>query len=316
MIDVTIIGSGRLAAACARVLDRAGFNLRRGFEIENDDRSPVILGEINGAYNLARQVVESGRHLLIANPAALTPERLSLLLENRKRSQALFVWSERRQHPGYHLIAGLIESDSTWRPRFLRQETLTAEPTTSGLARWYALEALGLVMSIAGEDASRVEAQNATNVSRNAPDLLSFVVSFPHLKAYVQVGLGEPLERRETLLAAADRKAFIDELNPNTPLRLIEDERSHARGGSARWLSCPSPSPDELARQQCLSFLDATLAPQLAVDEARLWLRALATLSAAEQSISSGASINISVPDALPRFRLIPTLRTNPPTVA
>ncbi len=315
MADVTIIGGGAIAAACADVLSRAGFSLRRGFELESSDRSPIVLGEMPSAFTIARQVMESGRHLLIASPPNLSPERLALMLDNRKRAQALFVWSERRYHPAYRFMRSLIEADSTWRPRFLRQETLTLGLPTSAFARWLTLEALALALDLAGEPATSVMATSAINATRNAPDLLSLALTCPTLDAYIQVGLGEAVERRETLLAATGRKAYIDELNQGTPIRLIEEDRGPRRG-SARWLACPSPTPDELARQQCLAFLDATLKSQLAHDEAEVLLRSLAALSAAEASMTRGAAVTVEVKDPEPRFQVVHSLRTNPRTVA
>lgn len=315
MVDVTILGGGATAAACADVLSRAGFSLRRGFELESSDRSPIILGEMPSAFSIARQVIETGRHLLIANPANLSPERLALLLDNRKRAQALFVWNERRYHPAYRFLSSLIEADSIWRPRFLRQETLALELPTSALARWLTFEALALVLGLAREPASSVMATCALNTTRHAPDLLSLALTCTTLDAYVQVGLGEAVERRETLLAAAGRKAYVDELNQSTPIRLIEDDRG-ARGGSARWLACPSPTPDELARQQCLAFLHTTLESQRAHDEAELLLRSLAVLSAAETSLTRGTAVTVELQDPEPRFHVVHSLRTNPPTVA
>jgi predicted dehydrogenase len=305
VIDVTIIGSGTNAAACAGALSSAGFRLHHTLEVDSSDRSPIILGEAPSAFALARQAVEMGRHVLIASPSSLSPERLSLLLDNRKRAQALFVWSERRYHPAYRFIGALVEADTIWQPRFLRLETLTVEPPASAQSRWLTLESLTLAISLAGCPAESIRSHAITNPTRHAPDLLSLLVSFPDIEASIHIGLGEPVERRETLLATADRKAYIDELNQSTPIRVIEDERGIARGSGARWLSCQAPTSDELARQQCLAFLDATLKSQLARDEAELWLRSLAALDASERSLAQGtaASVEESSPD--PVFRLI-----------
>ncbi|HLF79041.1 MAG TPA: hypothetical protein VJB57_16290, partial [Dehalococcoidia bacterium] len=247
MADVTIIGGGSIAAACADTLGRAGFRVQRTFGVETGDRSPIILGEVPSAFVLARQAVESGRHILIASPGSLSPERLSLLLDSRKRSQALFVWSERRYHPAYRFLSALIEADAIWRPRFLRHETLTVEPPAGALSRWLTLESLSLAISLARAPADSVHTHSIANPTRNSPDLLLLMVSFPDLDATIQVGLGEAVERRETLLATADRKAYIDELNQSMPIRVIEDERGITRGASARWLSCQSPTAHELA---------------------------------------------------------------------
>ncbi|HEY7466509.1 MAG TPA: hypothetical protein VIB47_07430 [Dehalococcoidia bacterium] len=318
MYDVTIIGGGPAANSCYDVLTRAGLSVTRSFELEPGDRSPLILGEAHGAYLIARQAAEVGRHLLVATPQVLTPERLSLLLENRGRAQALFVWSERRYHPGYRLLAGLTEADATWRPRFLRGETLSLEPSSTGLFRLRALEAVGLAVSIAAAEPVEVAARASASMQRNSFDLLNLEVTFPELRAFLQIGLGEAVERRETLLAATSRKAYVDELNESMPLRLVEDD---ARPGSnqARWLSCPSPSAEELARQQCLAFLDATLNATLAQKEATLWQRCLAVLQSMDRSLQTDATeIPVEMQEEQPRFRLIlgRAMGATPPSVA
>src|SRR5581483_9837915 len=111
--------------ASAEVLNRAGFRLRHSFELDQRERLPVILGDLQGSFNVARQAAESGRHLLITNPRSYGIEKLGQLLELRKSNQAIFFWHERAYHPGYRFVSGLIGSDQTWRPRYVRLESLT-----------------------------------------------------------------------------------------------------------------------------------------------------------------------------------------------
>lgn len=319
MPDVTILGGGANAMICAEVLSRAGFRLRRTFEIDDHDRSPIILGESQGAFPLARQALDSGRHLLVANPTALAPERISLLLENRRSAQALFVWSERSHHPAYRFLSSLIEADTDWRPRYVRLDTLSSEATNAGLARWLTLEALGLLISIAGAEPLSVAGTSVINPQRHSPDLISLKLDFEDLDAYLYVALGEGVDRRETLLAATNRKAYIDELNPSTPIRLVEDERTPSGQDASRWLSCPAPSESELARQQCVAFLDATSKAAAAQAEATLWERALASLDALERSIAAlGVSVQVAERAEIPRVRLVvgPSFLPTPPSAA
>jgi hypothetical protein len=305
MTDVTIIGSGAQAQSCADVLARAGFSLSRAFELQPGDRSPVILGDLQGAFRMAREVVESGRHVLVATSYCHTPERLSLLLQSRKRSQALFVWSERRYHPGYRLITGLSQADATWKPRYLRQETLSIEPAEAALFRWRLLESIALVTSIAAEEPVSVNATAALNALRNAPDSAAVGIAFKNIQGFVQVGLGEALDRRETLIAAAGRKAFVDELGRAAPLRIIEDDGAPAANGS-RGLLCQSLSPQEATRQQCVAFLEATRRATLAQAEATTWSRALSVLRAAETSYgAAGRSVPLTKRDDQPYLRLV-----------
>jgi hypothetical protein len=306
--DVTIIGGGAAANSCYDVLSRNGLDVTRAFELEDGDTSPLILGESHAAYPMARQAVEAGRHVLIADPHVLSPERLSLLIENRKRGAALFVWSERRYHPAYRLLAGLTEADATWRPRFLRSATLSTEVSSAALFRLRALESIGLVTGIASQEPIDVAAHASVNAKRNAYDLLNLEVAFKDLEAFIQVGLGEALDRRETLLAADARKAYVDELEQSAPVRLVDDDTLPAARRHARWLACPAPSDDDLARGQCIAFLNACLDPGLARQEATLWRRSLDVLAAMERSVdSAGATVPVHEPaeTASPTLRLI-----------
>jgi hypothetical protein len=306
LADATIIGSGQAAGACSDVLSRAGFNLRHAFELDPDDRSPVVLGDVHGALGIARQAVEEGRHLLICNPGFLTGDRLAQLLDERRAAQALFVWSERSYHPGYRFVSGLIEADGTWRPSYLRLETLCAEPTNSTLARWRTLDSLRLLMSIADDAPVSVSGTQAENSTRVGPDLITMLVTFKDLEAFVQVGMGEAIERREMLLAAPNRRAFVDELNASAPVRLVDYDAASRPGAGARWLACGTPTPDEMARQQCLAFFEATNRPSRAVDEAEAWKRSLATLAGLERSIeANGAAVRVLMREEAPRFRLV-----------
>jgi predicted dehydrogenase len=318
MADLTIIGAGSAARACGEVLERAGFRLRRTFEIEGGDSTPLILGELNGAPAVARQAVEGGRHVMIASPMALTPERLSSLFETRRKDRALFVWSERRYHPAYRFVGSLVETDATWRPRYIRLLILGTEPTASALMRWRALESIALLTGLAADAPLSVSATAVVNTLRNAPDLVSLVLSFKDMEAFIQISLGEAVERREMLFAASERKAFVDELNQSTPLRLVEDEPTERQ--SSRWVSFPAPTQEELARQQCLAFLESIQKTSLIQDEADVWLRALSALNAVDRSYhANGAAVPVTIREAEPRFRVIAPRglqRTPPPSVA
>ncbi|HLF72506.1 MAG TPA: hypothetical protein VI759_10180 [Dehalococcoidia bacterium] len=316
--DVTIIGGGNAARDADELLTRAGFPLRHAFELEPGDRNPIILGEAPNAFAVARQAVDQGRHLLVAAPQNFTPERLAYLVQARKKNQAVSIWSERRFHPGYHFVGGLIEADEAWRPRYLRMQTLSMETTTHALADWLTLESIALVIGLAGQAPLSVAANQKQNATRTAPDLLDLTVDFGGIEVFLQVGLGEALERRETLLAGTDRKALVDELNQNTPIRIVEDVPDSS--SAARWLSCKAPTPEELARQQVLSFLDATIKQDLAQAEGDVWLRSLAAIEAMERSlVENGIASPVLIREEGQRFRVVPGRglpTTSPPSVA
>jgi hypothetical protein len=62
-------------------------------------------------------------------------------------------------------------------------------------------------------------------------------------------------------------------------------------------LTCTTPTEGELARQQCVSFLEATLKSNLADDEGELWERSLAVVSAMERSLLRDLSEAVVPPE-------------------
>jgi len=319
MSDVTIVGGGGAANRCYEVLSRAGFSLTRAFELDSAEKAPVVIGEVHGAFLIARQALEAGRHVLVASSQALSTERLAILLEERTRTQAVFVWSERRYHPAYRLVAGLVEADATWEPRFMRQQVLSRQPAGGPLSSYVLLESVGLLCRLAAGQPERVWARSIESPRRNFADLLTLGIEFSGFEAMLQVGFGEALNRRETLIAAEGRRAFIDELD-TTPIRLIDEEADGGAAPGARWMACPAPRPEELARQQCIAFLEATLDEKAAEREAALWQRSVDILRAVDRSSKlQGAPVAVETGAARhPRLRVVGgrAFRPVPPTAA
>ena len=161
-----------------------------------------------------------------------------------------------------------------------------------------------LVLQLTQTEPLTAAAAAAENEHRNVADFLSLNLQLVRGSASIQVGLDEAIARQETALSVAYRKAYIDELNESVPVRITDDGLAPAAGPS-RWVSCPSPVKGELTRKQCLAFLEAAERPTLAEEEASLWARALATLHAAEASLSdSGGAIAVEEPKQA-GFRLV-----------
>jgi len=286
-VDIVLAGQGQPLSDCEQLLTRAGFDAGR--DLAADDRCPVILGDVAHPFSQALQLIEAGRHLLVANPVAMSPSQLASLLAARKPRQAVFVWNERRHHPAYRLLANLIRSDETgWRPRYIRQTVVSAERPTAALLRWRAYEAIALVIELVGREPQQVSATGATSTWRGCLDMIAISMEFAGAQAFLHVGLGEGLEARETALAAHDRRAYVNELNSTTPVRLSDDGEDAA--GGSRTVSCPSPSASELARRQCLAYLDAIANPARCQAEADLWLSTIGAWQATEASIAAAGT--------------------------
>jgi hypothetical protein len=295
-MDIIITGSGSPLRECRELLVRAGFVV--GKDLSEDDRCPVILGEVPHLFSQALQMVETGRHLLIANPENLSASQLASVLASRKPRQAVFLWSERRHHPAYKLVKGLTRADEHgWGPRHLRLSVLSSERATAALLRWRACESLALLLELSREEARTLSAFRAIGASRAAGDFLSVVLELDGIQGFVDTGLGEGRERREVILAANERKIYIDELDPRAPVHLVDD--GETRPAAGRRVSCTSPVGAALARQQCLTFLEGANSASRSQAEADTWLGVMACWQAIEASLAAqGASVMVKEPAA------------------
>ncbi len=298
-MDVVVVGAGPAARECLDLLTQAGFEV--GSDLAQDERCPVVLGDVSHPFSQALQILEAGRHLLIANPAVLSPSQLASLLASRRPRQALFLWSERRQHPAYRLVAGLVRTDENgWAPRYLRLSAFSIERPTAALLRWRACESVALALELAGAEPQALSASQPPSPWRGSPDFLSLNLDLGGVSAFLEVGLGEAVGRFETVLAANDRKAYVDELDTRVPVRLVDDGESALSAG--RWVSCPAPGRSELARRQCLAFLEGATAPARSQAEAGLWLTAIACWQAVEASLAAqGAQASVMQPSTAVR---------------
>ena len=304
MAGVTIIGEGAAASAAGAVFESAGFAVHRTGELDAGVDEPIVLGEAPSAIAVAREAIAGGRHVLLASPQSLPVERLAPMLEGRRPAQAVFIWSDRRHHPGYKFVQTSTEADIAWKPRFIRLESRSIEPATNGLLRWRCLESLALVEGLATSAAVSVTAQAVANPRGGAPDLLRVTLVYGDLEAHIEVGFGEAVERREGLFAGDGRKAFVDELDENVPLRVIHGD-GPARHQSC-CVTCQAATLDEPARRQCLGFIEATRDAGLADQEAALWQRALAALRGVEASLAGGAAaVGLLAPAEAPLVRLV-----------
>ena len=293
-MDIIVAGQAARLAVCRDLLRRAGYEI--GGSLADDETCPVILGDAPHLFSRAMQLVEAGRHLLIASPMPLSAAQLTSLMTARRPRQAVFVWNERRYHPAYRLVSGLVRSDEVgWRPRLLRHTAFVPDRPAAAALRWRTSESLALLLELAPQEPLSVAACGVTNSWRGSIDFVSAAVDLGELEAFVQVGLGEGIERRETVLAAGDRRVYVDELDPEIPVRIHDD--GGLPHGTSRRVSCASPSAMELSRLQCLAFLEATTSASRCQAEAALWLRVLGCWEALTASIEThGAAVEVNVP--------------------
>jgi hypothetical protein len=286
-VDIIVSGQGEALENCRRLLTLAGFDI--GYEVSADHNCPAVVGEIPHLYSQALQLVEAGKDLLLTHPQSLSAAQQASLLAARKPRQALFFWHERRFHPAYRLVSGLIRSDDGgWSPRALRHSTMSAERPSATNLRWLTCEVLALLAELAASQPKRASAHAIYSPWRGASDFLSATIEFEDSTAVLEVGLGEGKSTRETVVAAYDRKAYIDELDAAVPLRLSDD--AAAAGAGMRTIACQPLGTEELARQQCVAFLEAQTNGAKCEAEADRWRSVLSCWQTIQESLEAGGA--------------------------
>jgi hypothetical protein len=294
-VDVVLAGRGGSLRDCRDLLLRAGFEVGAG--LDTSEKCPVVLGESPALFPQALQVLEAGRHLLLADPAGLSAHQLAGLLAVRRPRQAFYIWSERRGHPAYRLISGLIRTDvAGWRPRYARHVSFEDQRSTAGGLRWLTWDSLAIVLELLDAQPEAVSASAAASAIRGSPEFLSLRLEFAGgALAFLQLGLNQTLGRRETIVVGEERTALINELERERPITLYEGRAISDR----RLAPCSAPSASELARRQCVAFLQGAAGPAKAQREADLWLHVSSCWQAVETSLAEqGARVELDEPEA------------------
>jgi hypothetical protein len=273
---------------------------------EDDGRCPVLLGDQANAI-AASHAVARERALFVCQPATLSPGQLRGLHSSRRPGQALMFGLERRYHPAYRLVAGLAQSDAAWRPRLLRHLSLDRDRASTFLMRWRAAETVALLADLLPEQPTVLLAREGPSAEGGEADFLSLWLRSGDVDLAIEVGLVEAIPRRETVLAGAGRKAYVDELNERVPVRLL-DASGGAGQGVVRAVTCPPPAASELTERQCQAFLEAVHSRKLADQEAERWEKALHAWQAIGQALDEG-TLTLPTPTRRPRPVRAPLLR-------
>ena len=233
MFDVTIIGGGAAAASCSDVLTRAGFNVSTHLRARARRPQPRHPRRGQRRLPIARQAVERGRHLLHRQPRSSSRPSGSRLPAGRPAS----VLRPSSSGASAATTPATASSAASWKPTppgaraTCASETLSLEAPTTAIFRWRTLDAVGL--------ASASPAYASRSSSPPAPRQHQAQLARP---AHPGDHLPRPATPSSRSVSAKPwsvarpcsppptRKAFVDELNQTTPVRLVDDEPGSSPG--------------------------------------------------------------------------------------
>ena len=257
-------------------------------------------------YQLARQALLSGKHVLVEKPlatsAAEASKLCSLAEENRR---TLMVDHVLLFHPAVKELTARIHAGELGQIYHLHSQR-----TNLGVVRSKenALWSLGphdvaVMLSVIGDSPAKVTAHGGVFLQRGLgiQDVVFVTLDFPSGQVgNLQLSWLDPKKAREITVVGTRKMAVFDDMEPVAKLRIYEksvavapsDGRASIRDSG---VTEPSLSSEEPLEVVCRRFLEYAEQGRVELSDGRMGLEVVRVLEAAQRSLDSdGAPVELS----------------------
>jgi UDP-2-acetamido-3-amino-2,3-dideoxy-glucuronate N-acetyltransferase len=251
---------------------------------------------------LATQALNAGKHVFVEKPLALTVSDAQALEKlAASKNCTLMVGHLLQYHPAYLKLKEMVATGELGALTYVYSNRLSlGKFRTEENVLWsFAPHDISMVLGLFGEAPTTVSAQGTAHITAGIPDVVTTQFTFANgAKGHVFVSWLHPMKEQKLIVIGEKSMAIFDDTLPmEQKLQLFRHK--------VEWSgSIPSPAkadaepvaltPSEPLKNECQHFLDAMAGKiQLRTDAAE-GIRVLKVLEAAEQSMSTGAPVNLN----------------------
>ena len=244
---------------------------------------------------LARRVLEAGKHCLVEKPLAQSSEEAEQVLETAHAAgRILMVGHLLEYHPGVERLAQLVESGELGQVRYIYSNRLNLGQLRRDENALWSLGAhdVSVILRLAGEEPYECRAVGESYVNEGVEDVVFCFLRFPSgLAAHMHLSWLDPHKERRFTVVGSKRMATFDDMELERKLTLYdkgfdEDYASYgeyiARSGD---IFSPRVPNDEPLRIECRHFLDSIAAGTPPRSDGEAGLRVVRVLEALQQSL-------------------------------
>jgi predicted dehydrogenase len=244
---------------------------------------------------LARRVLEAGKHCLVEKPLAQSVDEAEQVLETARASgRVLMVGHLLEYHPGVERLAQLVESGELGQIRYIYSNRLNLGQLRRDENALWSLGAhdVSVILRLAREEPYECRAVGESYVNEGVEDVVFCYLRFPSgLAAHMHLSWLDPHKERRFTVVGSKRMATFDDMELERKLTLFdkgfdEDYSSYgeyiARSGD---IFSPRVPNEEPLRIECRHFLECIAEGVAPLSDGEAGVRVVRVLEALQQSL-------------------------------
>ena len=169
-------------------------------------------------YDLARQALEAGRHVMIEKPMTLsTTDAVDLTRLARERRRVLMVGHLLEYHPALLYIKQMIDSGELGEVYYVYSQRLNLGKVRTDENAWWSLAPhdVSVALRLLGSNPVSVQCRGQNVVQKNVADVVFGTIEFPGGKlAHIHVSWLDPHKTRKLTVVGAKRMIVFDDTLP------------------------------------------------------------------------------------------------------
>ncbi|MDC0175542.1 Gfo/Idh/MocA family oxidoreductase [Planctomycetaceae bacterium] len=186
----------------------------------------AIATPVSSHFELARRVIESGRHVLIEKPMTSTAEESRQLIDLADAADVVLMVDHTFLYTGaVRKIRELIDDDELGTPFYFDSERISLGLLQQDInVVWdLAPHDLSILQFLFDEQPERLQAVGFRHVGSEREEMASLTLVYPSgLHAQVRVSWLSPVKVRRTLIGGSRRMVVFDDVEPSEKVRVYD----------------------------------------------------------------------------------------------
>jgi predicted dehydrogenase len=266
--------------------------------LDDPDLDAIVLATpVPTHAQLARTVLEAGKHCFVEKPMAQSAAEAEAVIEAaRDHDRVLMVGHLLQYHPGLRMLKQSVDSGELGEIRYLYSNRLNLGQLRADENALWSLGAhdVSVVLDLAGEEPIELAAHGGSYMREGIEDVVFAFLRFPSgLTAHLHLSWLDPHKERRFTVVGSKRMATFDDMDLERKLTIYDkgfDESSNSYGeyitrqGEIRSPRVPNTEP---LRLECEHFVDCIRTGRTPISDGVSGLRVVRVLEGLQGSLDA-----------------------------
>jgi predicted dehydrogenase len=270
--------------------------------LESDVEAVVVATPVSTHYQIAKEALLRGKHVLVEKPMTANVREARELVETAEAQHRILMVGHTYQYsPAVAFLREYIQSGELGEIYYVDANRLNLglfQPDVSAL--WdLAPHDLSILLWLLGENPLTVSARGAARITPPYHDVVYVEMMFPgNILAHIHVSWLDPCKVRRVTVVGSKKMVVFDDMAESEKVRIYDKaavctaEENHSNGWPVRYhngnVIIPSIPNTEPLKLECQHFLDCIASGQRPDSDGRMGLRVVTILEAAARSLNNG----------------------------